>query len=154
MRVRIVLALLAVCLVVPGTATAAEARFEMAEIEREVMCPTCESPLYLSSSPAADRIRAYVAEKRAAGWSKQQVKDRLVADFGPAILAAPERDGLGLAAWLVPLLAVLAGLLTAVGVAVAWRRRARARAAAGPVADTPLTAELDARIDDAIARFD
>ena len=46
---------------------APQPQFSMDEIEREIMCPTCETPLYLSHSPAANRIRAYVAEKRDAG---------------------------------------------------------------------------------------
>ncbi len=151
---RIVLfAALVLCALAPAAATAAEPRFSQEEIERELMCPTCKSPLYLSHSPAADRIRAYVAEKREEGWTKEQVTDRLVADFGPEILASPEREGLGLAAWLVPLAAVLAGLAAAVGLALAWRRRSRASEPDQPAAE-PLPEDLDARVDDALARVD
>jgi cytochrome c-type biogenesis protein CcmH len=147
------LAALLLCLLTPAAATGAEPRFSQDEIERELMCPTCKSPLYLSHSPAADRIRAFVAEKRDEGWTKEQVKDRLVADFGPEILASPEREGLGLAAWLVPLLAVIAGLAAAVGLALAWRRRSRSSEPDRPAAE-PLPDDLDARVDDALARFD
>jgi cytochrome c-type biogenesis protein CcmH len=152
MRIALLVALL-LSLLAPAAALAAEPRFSLDEIERELMCPTCKSPLYLSHSPAADRIRAYVAEKRDQGWTKEQMKDRLVADFGPEILASPEREGLGLAAWLVPLLAILAGLAVAVGLAVAWRRRSRSSDPDRPAAE-PLPEELDARVDDALARFD
>jgi cytochrome c-type biogenesis protein CcmH len=148
------LAVLLLSLLAPASASSAEPRFSQDELERELMCPTCKSPLYLSHSPAADRIRAFVAEKREEGWTKEQVKDRLVADFGSEILASPEREGLGLAAWLVPLLAVLAGLAAAVGLAIAWRRRSRASAPEQPAAGEPLPEDLDARVDDALARFD
>jgi cytochrome c-type biogenesis protein CcmH len=126
----------------------------MDEIEREIMCPTCETPLYLSHSPAANRIRAYVAEKRDAGWTKQQVKDRLVQDFGQEILAVPDTSGFGLAAWIVPVLVVLVGLGVAIGVAIVWRRRGGGDTGDGPPADDPLSPALDARVDAALADYD
>jgi cytochrome c-type biogenesis protein CcmH len=140
----------------PASTVAAQPQFSMDEIEREIMCPTCETPLYLSHSPAANRIRAYVAEKRDAGWTKQQVKDRLVQDFGQEILAVPERSGLGLAAWVVPLLVVLCGLAVAIGVAVVWRRRSGGGGSSdgGAPADDALSPALDARVDAALADYD
>jgi cytochrome c-type biogenesis protein CcmH len=135
--------------------TAVQPQFSMDEIEREIMCPTCETPLYLSHSPAANRIRAYVAEKRDAGWTKQQVKDRLVQDFGQEILAVPGTSGFGLAAWIVPLLVVLVGLGVAIGVAVVWRRRTSGDdPGEGPPAEEPLPPALDARVDAALADYD
>lgn len=135
--------------------TASQPQFSMEDIEREIMCPTCETPLYLSHSPAANRIRAYVAEKRDAGWTKQQVKDRLVQDFGQEILAVPDKSGFGLAAWVVPLLVVLVGLAVAIGVAVVWRRRTSGDdPGAGAPPEEPLPPALDARVDAALADYD
>lgn len=137
-----------------STQPVAQRRFEPAELEREIMCPTCKSPLYLSHSPAADRIRAYVAERADEGWTKQQVLDALEADFGPAILASPKAEGLGLAAWLVPLAGVLAGLAVAIGLAIAWRRRSRSGGPEGGAGGAALEPDLEARVDEALARFD
>lgn len=144
--VGLVLALLAMALL-PMTA-AAEPQFTMDEIESELMCPTCQSRLDMSYSPAADRIRVFIEERRQAGWSKEEVKEALVADFGPGVLAAPPAEGVGLVAWGVPLAALALGLLAVVGVGIAWRRRAR---------ETPATVAadpaLDARIDDELRRL-
>jgi cytochrome c-type biogenesis protein CcmH len=140
-----VLALLLVALV-PSTAAAAEPQFSMAEIEAELMCPTCQSRLDLSHSPAADRIRAFVERKREAGWTKQQVKDALVADFGPAVLAAPPAEGMGLVAWVVPSVLVLGGAGVVVGLTLVWRRRRGEEAASAAPADAALDARVDAAL--------
>ena len=87
------------------------------------MCPVCGTRLDLSHSPAADQIRAFIEQKRDAGWTKQQVKDALVAQFGERILATTPTSGSGLFAWLVPVIAGVAGVAIAVGLVVAWRRR-------------------------------
>jgi len=132
----------------------AQRRFDPADLERELMCPTCNSPLYLSHSPAADRIRAYVVERADEGWTKQQVLDSLEADFGPAILASPKAEGLGLAAWLVPLAGLALGLVVAVALAIAWRRRSRPGGPSGGAGEAALEPDLEARVDEALARFD
>ena len=145
---RVALLALLLLALLPAAAAAAQPQFSMSEIETELMCPTCQTRLDLSHSPAADRIRAYVEAKRAQGWTKQQVKDALVADFGPSVLAAPPAEGVGLVAWLVPLALVGGGVLIVVALAVAWRRR-RPPAVVGAV-DTG----LDARVDEALRALD
>ena len=153
---RLALLVLVLALVAPMAATAAEPRFEMTDIESELMCPTCQSRLDMSHSPAADRIRAFIEEKRQLGWTEQEVKDALVADFGPAVLAAPPVEGFGLVAWLVPLLAVVGGLAVLIGAVALWRRRSpHVPAVAGdaPIG-TPADSAIEARIDAALAALD
>ena len=146
---RIALLALLLLALLPAAAAAAQPQFSMSEIETELMCPTCQTRLDLSHSPAADRIRAFVEAKRAQGWTKQQVKDALVADFGPAVLAAPPAAGIGLVAWLVPLALVAGGILIVVALAVAWRRRRP------PAPDAaPADPALDARVDAALRELD
>ncbi len=135
----------------PAAASAVAPQFSLSDIEGELMCPTCQSRLDLSHSPAADRIRRFVEEKRRQGWSKEQVKDALVADFGPAVLAAPPAAGFGLVAWLVPGVGILVGVMLILSAGVLWRRRAQAtvaRPSRGRAAD------VDARIDEALRRLD
>jgi cytochrome c-type biogenesis protein CcmH len=144
------LLLLAVAaLVLAPAAWASESEPTLAELEGEVMCPVCGTTLDQSNAPAALQIKRVIADRIAAGDSKSQIKDRLVAEYGEAILAAPRRRGFGLLAWWVPLLGII-GAAALVG-AGAWRwSRDRER---GP--DEPrLDPALERRLDDELARFD
>ena len=148
--IRRLLLVLAVMLVLVPIASAAQPQFTMSEIESQLMCPTCQSRLDLSHSPAADRIRAFVEKKRLEGWTAQQVKDALVADFGPSVLAAPPAAGIGLVAWLVPIGAVLVGVGIVIALALVWRRRRSPT----PVTEAlSTTVGMDARIDAELERL-
>jgi cytochrome c-type biogenesis protein CcmH len=103
------------------------------EVAREVRCPTCNTPLNVSNSPLAERMRQYIAERKDEGWSKQQVIDGLVQEFGSNVLATPPKSGFDLVAWLVPGLAVLAGLCAIPIITRLWaRRRTPSAAVAAP----------------------
>ena len=121
----------------------------LGELEGEVMCPVCETTLDQSSSPAAQQIKRVIATRIAAGDTKTQIKDGLVAEYGSAILAAPPHKGFGLVAWWLPVAGILAA---AVAVGVGARRWARARepAPAGP----PLDAASERRLDDELRRYE
>lgn len=83
------------------------------------------------------------------GWTKQQVEDALVADFGPSVLAAPPASGIGLVAWVAPIALVAGGLVVAVALVFVWRRRRSTRRT-----QTPADTALDARVDTALREFD
>jgi len=156
------LAAVAAALAGPGAAPASEEHPTLAELEAEVVCPTCKTTLDQSDAPVADQLRRFIAARIAAGDTKGEIKDRLVADFGEQVLAAPPRRGFNLLAWWLPIAGLLAGAV-AVG-ALAWRW-SRARDAE-PVPDgdapldparnghAPLDPELERRLDEALARFD
>ena len=59
--------------------------------------------------------------------TKEQIKDALVAEFGPEVLAVPEAGGFDLAAWLVPgaVIAVAGGAIF-IGLR-RWRREGGGR---------------------------
>jgi len=135
-------------LLVPA-ARASERHPTLGELEGEVMCPVCETTLDQSSSPAAQQIKRVIATRIAAGDTKAQIKNRLVAEYGSAILAAPPHKGFGLLAWWLPVAGIL---VAAVAVAVGARRWARARepAPVGP----PLDAASERRLDDELRRFE
>jgi cytochrome c-type biogenesis protein CcmH/NrfF len=119
------------------------------ELEGEVMCPVCGTTLDQSSSPAAQQIKRVIARGIAAGETKSQIEDGLVAEYGDAILAAPPHHGFGLLAWWLPIVGiVVAAVVVGAG---AWRW-SRARAPA------PRTVQLDPaverRLDDELRRFE
>ena len=113
------------------------------------MCPVCETTLDQSSSPAAQQIKRVIATRIAAGDTKTQIKDRLVAEYGDAILAAPPREGFGLVAWWLPVAGIL-GAAVVVGIGARRWARAREPARVGP----PLDALSERRLDDELRRFE
>ncbi len=129
---------------------AAAGAVTVSEVAREVRCPTCNTPLDVSNSPAASDMKRYIAERIDRGWEKQRIIDGLVAEFGEGVLATPPKSGFDLIAWLVPGLAVLAGI---VGIGLlAWTWSRRRPAAAGPDAPPP-TAEEARRLEDELRRM-
>lgn len=113
--------LLACAMLLVATAgSAAAPKASLSDIEDEVMCPTCGTALSLSESPLADRMRVFIQRQIDAGRSKEAIKDRLVEQFGPEVLATPPREGFSLTAYLVPLAAFT---LAAVSMAFALTRR-------------------------------
>jgi cytochrome c-type biogenesis protein CcmH len=152
---RLVALIVVGCLALAAPAAASEERPTLAELERELVCPTCKTTLQMSNAPVADRMRAFIRERIAAGDTKSEIKDKLVAQFGEGVLAAPPARGFNLLAWLVP---IVGGLIAAVAVAIFARRWSRARAApsAGSSGDGrgPLDPDLERRLDDELARFE
>jgi cytochrome c-type biogenesis protein CcmH len=133
-------------LAAPGPAWAQE-RASLPDIEDEVMCPICGTPLEQSQAPQAERERALIRRLIAQGATKDEIKDALVAEYGEEVLAVPEDDGFGLAAWLVP----PAAILLAAGF-IGWfllRRRSRP-----PDAPRPLAPEDAERLERELAEQD
>ena len=112
------LVFLAALLAAP-VARASDRHPTQAELEGEVMCPVCGTTLDQSDSPAAQQIKRVIARRIAAGDTKNEIEDRLVANYGDAILAAPPHHGFGLLAWWLPVVGITAAAVL-VG-AGAWR---------------------------------
>jgi cytochrome c-type biogenesis protein CcmH len=143
------------CLALAPPATASEQRPTLAELERELVCPTCKTTLEMSNAPVADRMRVFIRQRIAAGDTKSEIKDKLVAQFGEGVLAAPPARGFNLLAWLVP---IAGGLIAAVAVGVLALRWSGARAAPAGVPSRdgrrPLDPDLERRVDEELARYE
>src|SRR4051795_5776707 len=155
---RLLAALAATALLFVPAALASEQHPTLNELENEVMCPVCGTVLAQSDSPAAKAIERDIRARIARGWTKSQIKDSLVANYGEEILASPPKHGFNLLAWLLPL-AGLAAAAVVLGVA-AW---GWARSRADPAGSAPLTSpnghgsidpELERRVDEELARLD
>lgn len=142
--------LLAIALA-PGTGAASPAT--LPTIERQVMCVTCKIPLNVAESPQANRERVFIRGLIAQGRSEAQIKQALIDEYGPAVLALPDAKGFDLAAYLVPAAVVLAlvGLLAVL--LPGWRRRARAQREREGNAPR-LNADDAARLQADLERFD
>ncbi|HEX8204599.1 MAG TPA: cytochrome c-type biogenesis protein CcmH [Solirubrobacteraceae bacterium] len=144
-------AALVAALLAASPAGAAEPRTTLPDVEDEVMCVTCNVPLNIADSPQASRERAFIQRLVDRGLTKEQVKDRLVAEYGEDVLAVPEDDGLGIAAYAVPIAIVLAMIAAAAIFVPRWRRPP------GTLAGAPGPAVSDAelqRLDDDLAKYD
>jgi cytochrome c-type biogenesis protein CcmH len=145
---RFALVLVSALVLVP-IADASERQPTLSELEAEVMCPVCGTTLDQSNAPAALQIKRVIQSRIAAGDTKSEIKERLVAEYGEAILAAPRREGFGLLAWWLPLVGIVAAAAI-IGVG-AWRwSRGREHEPEGPRLDPA----LERRLDDELARWD
>jgi cytochrome c-type biogenesis protein CcmH len=127
---------------------AAEPRASLPDIEDEVMCPICGTALNLSESPQAERERVFIRELINEGRTKEEIKDALVEEYGPEVLAVPETSGFDLVAWVLPGLAILIG---AAALTVGIRRW---RGDAGETAPVVAPgAEANERLDADLERF-
>jgi cytochrome c-type biogenesis protein CcmH len=134
-------------------ANAANPRTTLLAIEHQVMCVTCKIPLNVAESPQAARERVFIRGLIAEGQTEAQVKNSLVAQYGPSVLDLPSAKGFDLAAYLVPLVVVLALLGLLAFLLPSWRRHALARRGASE--DAPELSPADAaRLDADLAQFD
>jgi cytochrome c-type biogenesis protein CcmH len=101
--------------------TQEERVFALAET---LKCPTCRSQSVADSeAPSAEAIRADIARRLAEGQDEDEIRDYLVGRFGEEILLTPSSSGLTGLVWILPVVAVV---LAAAGLALAfrrWRRR-------------------------------
>jgi cytochrome c-type biogenesis protein CcmH len=147
---RLVGLLVAVLALGAAPALAAPPRTSLPDVEDEVMCPICGTLLQLAESPQAQRERAFIRRRIAAGEDKAEVKDALLAEYGRDVLALPRGSGFDLSAYLVPAIGFAAALVAlAFGVA-RWRRSG---GGAPPPAAGPSGEEAE-RLEADLARYD
>ncbi len=136
---------------VPSAGAAAQTT--VTAIEGEVMCPICGTLLELSDSPQAQREKVYVAKLVADGKSKAEIKDELVAQYGPAVLALPKASGFDLTAYLVPVLAILVAAIALAFSVSRWRRDGKRSSPGGATEPAPRGEDAE-RLEADIARYD
>jgi cytochrome c-type biogenesis protein CcmH/NrfF len=144
-RAAVLLAAALLALSVPATALAACTKTTVADLEDEVMCPVCGTSLATAGdAPLAVQERRLIGRLVDQCRSKDQIKSELVAQYGDAVLADPEKKGFGLTTYLVPGTAFALALAAVIAAALRWRRRRPPRAlAAGPAAAAPESTRLD-----------
>ncbi|HXS33553.1 MAG TPA: cytochrome c-type biogenesis protein [Solirubrobacterales bacterium] len=124
------------------------------DIEDEVMCPICGTLLELADSPQAKREKVYVAKLIAAGKTKAEIKDALVAQYGSSVLALPKASGFDLSAYLVPILAFAIAVIALAFSVSRWRRDGRHPPADEDAPAAPPQDEDAERLDADLGRYD
>jgi cytochrome c-type biogenesis protein CcmH/NrfF len=148
----IVLGVLLLGLALPAAAQSAEPEGWGYELSHEIMSPFCPGrSLADCPSPQAESLRAWIVIQEATGRSRADVEAELLERFGDVILSAPRAEGIGLAAYAIPVLAFLAG---GVLVGVVLRRITRAGSAPAAPAAESLDPELARLVDEDLARGD
>jgi cytochrome c-type biogenesis protein CcmH len=106
-------------------------------IAKQLFCPVCENiPLDVCPTQACAQWRELIREKLAAGWSEKQIKDYFVEQYGARVLGAPPAKGINWLVYVIPPVAILAGIFILVRALRSWRP-SEAVSAAG-VAETGL----------------
>lgn len=134
-------------------AAPAQAAVSFTDIEDEVMCTVCGTPLNLApqDAPFAMRQRAFIRRLIAQGRTKDQIKDALVAQYGDRVLALPRSDGFNVSAYVVPLAVGVVALVLLLLIVARWRKPG----APEPVPAASAMSGADrARLDEDLRRYD
>jgi len=98
---------------------------EVNAIAKQLYCPVCENiPLDVCGTQACEQWRGLIREKLAAGWSEARIKQYFVDQFGDRVLATPPARGLNWLVYIIPPVAILAGVFVIYRAFMAWKQPA------------------------------
>lgn len=99
------------------------------DIAATLKCPTCRSQSVAGSDSAAARaIKADIARRVADGQEADEIRDAIAATYGDDVQLVPGRTGWAGLVWILPVVALVAGLAAVGAVLARWRRSPRSRA--------------------------
>jgi cytochrome c-type biogenesis protein CcmH len=109
------------------------------DIATELRCVVCQN-LSVADSPSemAQQMRAIVREQVEAGKSTEEIKDFFVSKYGEWVLLKPKTSGVSTLLWILPYVALIAGVIAAllfVRRIAARKRLAQSAASAAPDTD-------------------
>jgi cytochrome c-type biogenesis protein CcmH len=92
------------------------------DIAKKLYCPVCpNTPLDVCETRACQDWRAQIGNQLSDGWSEDQIIDYFVIQYGERVLAEPERGGFTSLLWLLPVIAILGGLVIVGQALRSWR---------------------------------
>jgi cytochrome c-type biogenesis protein CcmH len=111
---------------------------EVNAVAKDLWCPLCNGVrLDNCELQACVQMREVIAQKLAAGESKESIKAYFVQQYGDVVLGQPPREGFNLIAYIFPILAAVVGVGWVTYLVLAWRKRQRATVTApGPAQPT------------------
>ncbi len=146
-------AVLVCVLALPGAASAARTpRASLTDVENDVMCVSCKEPLALAQSPQAESERNFIRGLISQGYTKPQIENALVAQYGVDVLGRPPASGFNLTVYVLPPALLLVGLVLLGLTLPRWRRRTAAAHAGSEPPAAPLDPREAARLEEDMAR--
>ena len=107
-------------------------------VARGLYCPVCENiPLDVCPTQACAQWRELIRLKLAQGWTDGQIKQYFVDQYGDRVLATPPARGLNWLVYIIPPVAILAGMYILYRAFQAWRK---------PVVATPPVASAQGEL--------
>ena len=120
----------------------------VSDISSELICQ-CGCIMVLSNCDhvecvSRETMTTSIEQKIAAGQSKEQIIQSLVAQYGEQVLASPPKQGFNLVAWILPFVAILGGGGVIYAMLKTWVKR-------GKILQTDITTET-AEVDEEYQR--
>jgi cytochrome c-type biogenesis protein CcmH len=95
-------------------------------IARQLYCPVCENiPLDVCPTTACAQWRELIRQKLVEGKTEQQIKDYFVEQYGARVLGTPPAKGINWLVYVVPPVAILAGVYILYRVFLSWKQPAQ-----------------------------
>ncbi|MBI4522608.1 MAG: cytochrome c-type biogenesis protein CcmH [Deltaproteobacteria bacterium] len=124
------LVFLVALVIVPQTLSAQPADLEeqARRIAAELRCPVCQN-LSAGDSPAelAQQMRAIILEQLKEGKTPEEIRAYFVSKYGEWVLLAPSPKGFSRLLWILPYVALFAGILFVAFLVVRWVRRTKSQ---------------------------
>jgi cytochrome c-type biogenesis protein CcmH len=126
---------------------------EVNAIAKQLYCPVCENiPLDVCPTTACAQWRELIRQKLSEGWTEQQIKDYFVQQYGDRVLGTPPAKGINWLVYLVPPIAILAGVYILFRAIRLWKRPIQGENLETTNTDSP--AQTDPSTDEYIQRME
>jgi cytochrome c-type biogenesis protein CcmH len=108
-----------------GTAPQPPTDDQVNAIAKQLYCPVCENiPLDVCGTQACAQWRELIREKLSQGWSEAKIKQYFVDQYGDRVLATPPARGLNWLVYIIPPIAILAGVYILYRAFKSWKQAA------------------------------
>ena len=124
-------------------------------IAKQLYCPVCENtPLDVCPTAACKEWREEIRGMLAEGKSEAEIKQHFVDYYGARVLAEPPRTGFNWLVYVVPPIAIVAGIFVLFRALRAWSQASTSSPQGTTVATTDETAASPVSNDEYIARME
>jgi cytochrome c-type biogenesis protein CcmH len=111
---------------------------EVNAIAKQLYCPVCPNePLDTCSTLACVQWRDTIREKLSEGWDVDQIKAYFVEQYGDRVLSTPPARGLNWLIYVLPPVAIMAGLFFLIRSMRSWSRSVDDAPPPSPDSDDP-----------------